>query len=289
METLRRKKPEEIIDQIHDLAALPAIVTKVISMMELPTTTTRDIEDVIKKDQVLTSKLLKLVNSSFYGFSRKIDRVSDAIVLLGFGVLRTLIITSSIFDTRHTGDRGISIAIQDLWTHSIGCGIAAKFISKKLKVLDPNETFAAGILHDIGKVVICQYMKKEFKEIIDLIETGHLSTLGAEERVLGITHCEIGKCLAEKCNLPENLAEVIAYHHSPADASVSRNLVAITHIADAIHRSSNPGPCPGPAAKYIEKCSLERLGLTEQSIEDFLEELSIDFEDIGDYSSGFVA
>jgi len=289
MQALRQEKSKEIIDRIHDLATLPTIVTKVVSMMDVSSTTTGDIENVIKKDQVLTSKILKLVNSSFYGFSRKIDSISDAIVLLGFSALRNLIITSSIFNINHAGAQDVGTVIQNLWTHSVGCGITAKLISQKLRILDANEAFVAGILHDIGKVVICQHLKKEFKEIISLIRTEHISTVDAEERVLGTTHCEIGKCLAEKCNLPENLAEVIAHHHSPADASVSRDLVALVHIADAINASVNSESSLDTIIGRIDKYSLARLGLTEESAEDFLAELSIDLEDIDECSFGFIA
>lgn len=289
MQTLKEKKSKEIIDRIHDLATLPTIVTKVVSMMDFPGTTTSDIENVIKKDQVLTSKILKLVNSSFYGFSREIDKVSDAVVLLGFSILRNLIITSSIFDIGKADANGMSTAIQNLWAHSIGCGITAKSMSQKLRVLDSNEAFGAGILHDIGKVVICQHLSKEFEKITALITMEHLSVLEAEERVLGATHCEIGRRLAEKCNLPENLAEVIAHHHSPSNAFVSRDLVALIHIADVVSGCSSAESCSGSAIERIDKYSLEKLGLAGKAGENLLAELCAELENINEYSFDFIA
>jgi len=289
MQALRQEKSMEIIEQIHDLATLPAIVTRVISMMDSSSTTTGDIEEALEKDQVLTSKLLKLVNSSFYGFSREIDSVSDAAVLVGFNTLRNLIITSSIFNINHAGAQGVGTAIQMLWTHSIGCGITARFISRKLMIRDAGEAFVAGILHDIGKVVICQHLKKEFMEIIDLMTNEHISTVEAEERVLRTTHCEIGRCLAEKCNLPGNLTEAIAYHHSPSDASVSQDLVSIIHIADVVNDFVNSESSLDAVVRRIDKYSLERLGLNEESAEDFLAALIADLAGIDESSSGFAA
>ena len=287
MQALRQEKSKEIIDQIHDLATLPTIVTKLVSMLEFPSTTTDDIERIIRKDQVLTSKVLKLVNSSFYGFSRKIDKVSDAIVLLGFSALRNLIITSSIFNINQAGVRGVGTAIQNLWTHSVACGITAKLISQKLRILDANEAFVAGILHDIGKVVICQYLKKEFGEIIELMARERLSALETEERILGTTHCEIGNCLADRCNLPDNLAEVIAHHHSPSAATVAHELVALIHVANAISSALDPESYVSLLPERVDEDALERLGLVEKSAHDLCTELNIHMEDIYKHSSDF--
>ena len=233
---LLKKKIQSIIQ----LPALPAIAIEIINMVEDPRTSASMLGRVISKDQVLTAKVLKIANSPFYGFSRKIATIDFAIIVLGFDTLKEVVMSVSLISslskklTREFNSR-------QFWDHSIACGVIARALARNHGYRVIGEVFIAGLLHDIGILIINQYLFNEYKEIVKLIKQEKISLEDAEMRVLGVTHGEIGSWLAEKWNFPGQLVDTIAYHHHPIQSEQYREIVSIIHMADVLCQKLDNG------------------------------------------------
>ena len=201
---------------VSDLPTLPHVVTQVLEKTRDPNANLREITNLIATDQALVSMYLKLVNSAFYGFSRRITTLQQAITLLGFRSVRNVIVNAgvvSLFRKKSFHNRYRLF----LWEHSVSCAVAAKQLAGATGYPAKEEAFTAGLLHDIGKVVIDQYAPKDSIAIVRKIEEG-METRVAEREVLGVDHTEIGYLISERWNLPKSLCAVIHFHHEPEQA-----------------------------------------------------------------------
>jgi putative nucleotidyltransferase with HDIG domain len=207
------KDLRSIVRNISELPTLPQVVTVILSLIDSPDSSAEDINKVMEKDPSLVGKILKLVNSAYYGLPNKVNSVRQAIVILGFSTVKSLAISASVFDmfdsSRETGfDR------EQFWTHSIGCGCVSRLVGNREAGVDQETSFVVGLLHDIGKMVLDQYAPREFDTIIQLARARSLSFYDAEREVLQDTnHAEIGAWVAEQWKLSEELTEAIRHHH----------------------------------------------------------------------------
>ncbi|MFC1557695.1 HDOD domain-containing protein [candidate division KSB1 bacterium] len=242
------------------LPALPTIIAKMIELIDDPRTSASSLSKLISTDQVLTAKILKLANSAFYGFPRRISTINLAIVILGFDTLKDLGLSVSIIDRFKNRKGDDSFDMSRFWEHSIACGVIGKLLARKLNYRITGEVFVAGILHDIGKLVLNQYFPKEFSAITERVNTKNESFRQAEIEVLGIGHALIGSWLGEKWNLPEQLVEAIGLHHMPAQAKLNPELTSIIHFSDFLCKWCNIGysgdsvlpKLSEPALKYLK-------------------------------------
>ena len=211
----RQERLKKITQSIIALPTLPAVITQLIGIIDNPTTSARNVAQLISTDQALTAKILKLANSAFYGFPREIATVNHAVVVLGFETVKNLALSVSVLERFSGHGESSGFDRQKFWEHSIGCGVAAKMLATKFRYRVSGEVFAAGILHDIGKLVLSQYFPADFGEILDVAQSQGIYIGKAEEQVLGVTHAEVGGWLAERWNLPDQLEESISNHHTP--------------------------------------------------------------------------
>ena len=221
------------IQSIIQIPTLPAIAIEVINMVENPKTSASALGQVISKDQVLTAKVLKIANSPFYGFSRKIATIDFAIIVLGFDTLKEVVMSVSLISTL-SKKRTRNFNIQQFWNHSLACGIVARALARNYGYRIIGEVFVAGLLHDIGILLLNQYFFPAFKEIIDLQKEKGLSLEEAEKIVLDASHADVGVWLAERWNFPSQLIESIAFHHHPNKAVKHKEIVSLIHIADVL-------------------------------------------------------
>lgn len=232
---------DTIIARIDDLPTLPKTVLRISELVNNPKSSARDLARVITDDQVLTARLLKLVNSSFYGFPQKISTVTNAIVLLGFDAIRNLLLTTTVFDLFYQRDPERRQRQEKLWEHSLGCAVGSKVIAGFTQNDKVEELFVAGLLHDIGKIVEMVYLKEEIDDIANLVAREKILMLTAEERILGYTHAEVGELLAQRWNLPVKLVQIMACHHQPRLAGRFAQEAAIVHLADILCRALELG------------------------------------------------
>ena len=194
-------------------------------------TSTNELGKIISKDQGLTAKILTVANSPLYGLPRKVSTIEFAIVVLGFEQIKNIVVALSMIEAFNTKDKD-DWHRREFWIHSLTTAIGAKRIADDLGLSKTGEAFTAGLLHDLGISVIQRYFNKEFKKIIEVVNEDETNFLDAEMQVLGMTHQDVGRFLAERWNLPESLGEAIAYHHNPSSAENWQNLAAVVHFSD---------------------------------------------------------
>lgn len=262
---------------VKNLPTLPKVLEEVTRLMEDPNTSTEQIAKVITFDQVLSAKVLKMVNSPIYGFPGRISSIQHALVLLGFNVIRGLIISTSVFDDMNK-------AMIGLWDHSVGCALASGEIAKALGLKDPEEYAVAGLLHDLGKVVSAVQLPEIKPELEALVKSRDITFLEAEKELLGFGHDRVNAWLAEHWNLPPNITEAISYHHKPLNAQYYTRYACVVHIGNFLTRVFEHGNGGDDNVPVFEPHAMKLLGLNQRSLENILDKLSDAFLESSDIS-----
>ncbi len=222
------------LDRIDSLPTLPAIAMEVNNMLQDYNTSIKDLTKTIEKDQAVVPKILKLVNSAFFGLESKISNISRAIILLGYNTVRNAVISVSIIDML-SGEKGLEgFDITDFWRHSISVAVTSKYLAEKTRLHSTEDAFTAGLLHDIGKVVLVQHFQEHFRKVWTSSKENGLSFYEAEKREGPVTHARIGGYLAKKWQMPEGMVDAIRRHHGLTKTANDLDLLMIVHVADMI-------------------------------------------------------
>ncbi len=273
----KKQKYRTALKQTKNLPTLPGIVAKLSKMAEDPDTTTEQMGKVISKDHILAAKLLMLVNSAFYGFPQKISSLSSAIILLGFNVIKSLIISASIFELMENEDL-------ELWEHSLGCAVICSVLAKRLEIKDPEEVSTAGLIHDIGKVAIKIELPKEHALIDETVSRKKISRREAELAVLGLDHSEVGGWLAKGWYLPDKLVEPVACHHNPQAARQEKLATAIVHFSDIMIRGMGYGQGDDIWVPSLSKKAWSLLGLSPADLDEVIDAVEEKLWDVKGFS-----
>ena len=241
---------DDLVNKIRNLPALPTILTRIVSTIEDPHSSASDLEQIIQHDLVLTSKLLAVANSANYSFRQEITTVSRAVVSIGFEEVRNLCVGICMMGFLHPSVFGDKERAQLLWLHSLAVAEGASLLAEGQEEVRPDQAFAAGLLHDIGKVVIEAYFHKEVSALQHLVEDRQVPYQEAEKS-LEIEHDKIGHLLARNWKLPSILSEAIGCHHKPGPGLVNLRMVSTVHCGRL------PGLCPG-LSKPIPDSSAQR-------------------------------
>ena len=274
MDKNKERKLKKVVEGITGLPTLPSVVTTITKMMQNPRVSAAQIGKVIQSDVALTSKILKLVNSAFYGFPNRISTVTHAIVILGFNAVKSTAMSVSVFESFGKGKEGDIIDRVAFWKHSIGCAAASRVIAKWLNMKELEEAFIAGLLHDIGILILDQFIHDEFVKIVKYAKENDVLLRDAEKAVLdGITHNDIGAWLGRKWNLAPSLIEVIETYPNPSSASSHYQLICIVHVADIFVRSLDIGNAVDKRIPKINKSAWEKLGLKDEDLPSIFKEI----------------
>jgi len=255
---------KERVQSIIQLPALPAVAMEVVEMVDNPRTSASKLGKVISTDQALTAKVLKIANSPFYGFPRKISTIDFAIIVLGYDALKEIVISISLISSLQKKSDGLFDA-KRFWDHAIATGVLARRLARDLGYRVTEEVFVGGLLHDMGISVLHRYFKSEYRRIVEIARESELTFLEAEESVLSVTHAEVGGWLAERWNLPRHLVEAISLHHVPAKAEKNQELVALIHCADVFSNRVMKGETEFDKGVDFDRDALERLGLNDET------------------------
>jgi len=271
---------QRLVNKIDKLPTLPIAATKIVQIVNDPKTTARDVNQVISTDQALAAKVLKLVNSAYYGLANKVSSITQAVVILGFNTIKSLALSASVLDTFSQAEVS-SFSREDFWRHSLGVAVGGKLISQLTKVpqKQQEEYFIGGLLHDMGKIVFDQYLHEEFAEAAQLAKDTGCTFANAEQEVLGITHAEIGRMIAEKWNLPVNLMESIAYHHEPAKSKEANHQTVAIHFSDILCKSKQIGFSGDYEITGLDEAAVEKLNIPAAQLEKLIaEDIDREFE-----------
>jgi HD-like signal output (HDOD) protein len=223
----------ELVQEVNRLFSLPEVCCRLQEMLESPHHTSRELGKVIGQDPDLTARLLKIVNSSFYGYAGRIDTVNRAVTVIGISELLVLILGASSVMTFNKIP-GSLINMADFWRHSVYCGVVARQLAKHCHVLHHERLFVAGLLHDVGKLILCVKLPEQMRGVLAQSYDSETPSYEIERNTFGFDHAELGGLLLKNWHLPESLCESVSYHHQPSAASSPSIEAAIVHIANAI-------------------------------------------------------
>ncbi len=222
-----------IIAKVEAFPSLPGATTKLVPLIDDPNAAVAEIEEILRMDPGLTANVLKLSNSAYFGFPSKIGSVHKAIILLGAKRLMQLVMTSCVNCVMNKSIPGYDLPPGEMWRHSIAVSVAAEGLIEELNAPEADEIFTAALLHDVGKLVLGEFVKDDIKKI-EKIVSKNVSFEVAEETVLGIDHAEIGAKILESWGLPEKIVSAVRWHHDPEAADETSTLIDIVHVANVL-------------------------------------------------------
>lgn len=225
---------QEISQTIESIKPIPQIALKVLRMVRDDWSGMKEIAREIKQDQVISARVIRISNSAFFSRGTKIDSIDRALVILGEKMLLPMVLSASVEHFFPDREQGYSLCKGGLFNHALGTALVSEELSRYIDYGTSDIAYTAGLLHDIGKVVLDQYIAKAFPLFYRGIEEDGRELVSIEKKELGITHTEVGSMLAQKWDLPENLIEVIRFHHRPEEAPVHRDLTHLVYLADLL-------------------------------------------------------
>lgn len=271
----------QIIEKDLEIPPFPAVAQAVIEAANRPETTAEDLARLITKDPGLTSGILKLVNSPFYGRRVAAKTVNQAVVYLGLRAVRWLVVSAS---AKMVYQRGDARRAEAMWAHAMGVGLAARILatSQGRARISPEDAFVAGLLHDIGKTLMSNETPAQFDAAVDLARSGGLAAHDAEQAVYGFSHADVGSLLIQRWNLPDNLDDAVRLHHhlelAADEAPDTLTLVRIVNLADRVCHRLGIGAAPADDLDVAcERAALE-LGFDAERAGELLDEVSAAFE-----------
>lgn len=272
------KSPQEVVQNVGEIAAIPQVVMKVLDMTSNTRATTQELEDVIGQDQGLTSKVLTLANSSYYGLPRRVSSLRETVMFLGFRAIRNIAMTASCYNMFIGKSDSQSLLKRRIWRHSVDSSLFTRLVCSYASDVVPDEAFAAGLLHDIGKAVLEQYYPQAMLQVIHAAERLGIRHYEAEEQILGFNHADVGLALAIHWNLPTALAEAIGYHHYIPAAVNAPKLVAVVAIASDISNMLEDGIDEELWEAVINRDAMQVLGIAPEQIEALLAGCRVEVE-----------
>ncbi len=278
------------IEDVRELPTPPEVAARVGTLVEDPRAGASDLGELVTRDPALTAAALRVVNSAYYGLERRIGNASRAMVVLGFERVKTVArqvadrssANGGAFDEDASEGGGVAEGADSdgdgedafdptgLWVHSIATGIAARELALRVAPNWAEDAFAAGLLHDVGKLALSVAYPKRWTAIVAEAERDGVLHADVERRHLGFDHAAAGGWLAEKWRFPQPLAQAIAHHHTPGAAREARELVAVVHVADVLVRSLGIGDASYPVPP-VDAAAWERMAIDGQTeLEEFL-------------------
>lgn len=264
---------DRIIGKIEGLPTLPTVVTRINQLIDDPTASAGDINEVISRDLALSSKILKVVNSAFYGFPRRISSMTHAVVILGFNTVRNIAVSAFIFDAFDT--RELAFGHREFWLHSVGTGVASEVLAARAGMAGVDDAFVGGLLHDVGKIIMHQYLADDLKRVLDRAARDGISFVEAERAELDYGHAELGALLMENWKLPVGLVNSLRHHHSPeVTGNADCRIAAAVHLGDYFCRALQIGGGGDASMPPLGEAAWAALGLQESELPAMLSEIT---------------
>ena len=278
------KDVNRLLEMAPDAVPLPATTMKIIKLIGDSSSSMQEVAAVMEMDQALTARVLRVANSAYYGLPRQVASARDAVVLLGQNTLRSLVFTASVSGVLGRKADGYAMEEGELWKHSISVAVASRIVAGFSHRALAEEAYVAGLLHDIGKIVLDQFMTDEFSETFEYAAANSVPFSDAEREIVGADHAHVGGLLAERWELPDNYVAAIRYHHDPLASGDMKLLTSIVHIADLIALELGLGLGADGLQYPMVARAFEIAGITPEQYAEALEKVA----SIGDEATALV-
>jgi len=260
-------KLQNIIRTTRDLPAMPQVASKVLELSSDPNTSADQLQQVISDDQAMTGRILKIANSAMYSCSRKVKTLTEAIVMLGFNSIRSLVVTSAARNLYNTRKVTTGLKERLLWEHSVGAAFACRLLVQERIPKLAEEAFLAGLMHDIGKLVLNLRVPEQFDEIVQLVYNDNRSFHLTEKEILGFNHAEVGARLVNKWNLSPVLEDTILNHHNPEAMTIDNPLLLYLDLGNKVCHKLGVGFVEKPDLDLNNCLTNQILGLSPETFD----------------------
>ncbi len=264
----------DLLDGQTKLRPFPAVASQILSICENPNVRPRDLSQVIQCDPAVALRLLRVANSSMYGFAGDILSIDHAIVVLGFRNVRDLAVSAAAADMFASGD-GAAAARETLWLHSLACASIARTLAAHVEVA-PEEAFLAGIVHDVGKLVFFDAVPEEYIQVNQQADS--ITIIDMEKSEFGVSHQVLGQRCAEDWGLPAEIDSAIGYHHEPEAAASAEQLVSVICVANALAHAWHLGCSNGTEEEATVALQRTELPLSTEQVEELRAQAVSDYE-----------
>ncbi len=262
-------KAIDVATRVKNLASLPEACIKINSLADDPNSSTHDIKEVIATDPALTARVLKIANSTFYNYGRRVDDLNRAIMLIGTECLRDIVwATSSISSFSKLSTRFVDMNL--FWRHSLYTATVARLLAQKCHVINKDRLFLCGLLHDVGQLALYQIMPEEMDAVFAHSEKHEEQLFVSEKYILGFTHATVSYALLRMWNLPVSICQSVAYHHQPGKCRDYRLDASIIHIANAVAKQAGQSGHNLEYNPYIDPNAWKVTGLSEKIVDSMI-------------------
>ncbi len=269
-------KVDAILQSVERLRPIPSNVSRILNEINSPDATVSVVSDLIGLDQALAALVLQMANSVTLGYSRSCTSIREAVMRIGLKRLKSLLMASSAIGPLKSQLNGYRLGAGALWQHSLATAMAAEWLARALNYPDPEEAYASGLLHDVGKLVLDQFVLKDYMEIMNFVRQYNMPLWQVEQKLLGVDHAHVGGLIAARWGFPTVLIDAISFHHYPSLARTNLKLPAIINFANSVTADSTMvsqkliGGNIHPEALKILKVSKENYQVYRKKLEDYL-------------------
>lgn len=270
---------EEIVKKTSDLPTIPAAALAVMQEAALATSTASSVANHIAQDHALTARVLRLANSAYYGLSRQVDDLQEAVVVLGMRSVRNLAIVASTYPWLSVALKGYGLGPKMMWTHSFAVAVAAQLLARKSGKADEDVAFTAGLLHNLGKLAMSIWLEKRLNAMLQYAMRENLTFDEVERKLFGYDHADVGAYLGETWNLPASLVGAMRYHHQPNNCLPHDPVVDCVHIGDYFTMSLGFGLGADGLRYEFHEEALNRLGISDDDTDRLLDAFTTQYEE----------
>jgi len=277
---------EQLLERVDQLPVMSPIHARLVRMIQETDVSAQELSEAISEDPSLTAHVLRLVNSAVHGSPRGVGTVSHAVLVLGFDTIARQVLGRARRALKEPSDRAGPLDFGAFWQHSVGVAAGARTLARRLGHRDEEAVFVAGLLHDIGRIIMAQYMPQELAQAMDRAWRFRMPLVAAERTTVGFTHCRVGARIATRWDLPDLVVDAVAFHHEP-DLTERHNLeTRIVQAADMLAKAMSLGYSGDDRAGPIPTTTFERLHLEPEDLEGLMEAIGAEFNQASGYVLG---
>lgn len=274
-----RPDPKRLITSITKIAALPDVCIKFSTALRDPKTSNRELEEILSDDVAMAARVLRIANSAMYSFPSRVDTISQAATIIGYKQLNDIVLACSVINMFKGLPQDL-VDMESFWRHSIACAVAARIIAAHRRVANIEQYFTAGLLHDVGRLIIFVELPKHASEILSKSKETSTPMYKIEQEVLGFDHAKLGGMLLSNWKLPKRLVDSVAYHHVPVRSHDYMAETSVVHVADIICHALKHGESGERFVPELNDAAWESLGLSTDVIGPVLDQVLVQVTEV---------